>query len=91
MLEAQAEKAGRDPSTIERAYCANWAFDAAPFELDGGQRFICTGSADAIANDIGALGEAGVTTVIVNLVRGTVEESAEVMSWFKEEVRAKLD
>ncbi len=90
-LEAAAEKAGRDPATITRSYCANWPFDAPPFALEGGERFILTGTADEIAGDIRALGEAGVTTMIVNLVRGSVEESYEVMDWFKTEVRARVE
>ena len=90
-LEAQAEKAGRDPATIARGYCANWPFDAAPFPLDGGERFICTGPAEQIADDIRALGAAGVTTMIVNLVRAEVEESFELMDWFRTEVRARVD
>jgi probable F420-dependent oxidoreductase len=90
-LEAQAEKAGRDPGSIARGYCANWGFKTPPFVLDGGERFICTGSANEIAGDIRDLAAAGVTTMIVNLVRNTVEESFEVMEWFRKEVRAQVE
>ncbi len=90
-LVAQAEKANRDPATIARGYCANWAFDAPPFDVEGGGRFLGTGEAAQIAEDYRGLAEAGVTTIIVNLVRASVEESYEVMDWFRTEVRAHVE
>jgi probable F420-dependent oxidoreductase len=79
-----AEKAGRDPATIVRAYWANW-YREREWEIDGGRR-IFTGSPEQVAEDIGWLKEAGVVHVLVSFLSATLSETLDRMERFATEV-----
>ena len=79
-----AEKAGRDPNTIVRAYWANW-YREREWEIDGGRR-IFTGSPEQVAEDIGWLKEAGVVHVLVSFLSATLSETLDRMERFATEV-----
>ena len=87
-LEELAEEAGRDPAAIDRGYCANWRDDAPPFEVEGGGRFLMTGTPAEVAADVDQLAELGVRHVMVNVLRDTVEETFAAMDRFCEEIRS---
>ena len=86
-LERHAEEAGRDPATIDRGFCANWRQDAPPFEVEAGERFIMTGSAQEVAEDIDRLAELGVEHLMLTFLRDTLDETLDAMAHFVEEVR----
>ncbi|MCH9669964.1 MAG: LLM class F420-dependent oxidoreductase [Gammaproteobacteria bacterium] len=60
------EEAGRDPSAIDVAMYAPWCRLGEPI-MDGGRRLPFTGSAQAIADDVGAFEAAGLGTLLLNL------------------------
>ncbi len=61
-LDMAAEKAGRDPGQIHRAYLA---FRPINMKVpEGGQRHALTGSPEAIRDDIGQFAELGVETMV---------------------------
>jgi probable F420-dependent oxidoreductase len=86
-LEARAEAAGRDPATIDRAFWANWPADTEPIEIEAGERFIFTGSAAEIAEDIRAMAAAGVNHLLFNFQRATLPETLDAMAEFAEKIR----
>jgi probable F420-dependent oxidoreductase len=86
-LHRMAERHGRDPATIGLAYYANWFDQAKTVRLDDGQRHILTGSPAEIAGDIDALAEQGVTDLVLNFQRDTLEQSLAAMERFVAEVR----
>lgn len=86
-LERHAETVGRDPATIDLAYWANWPDDKPPFELEAGERWLCTGTPAEIAEDIDRLGELGVKHVLLNFVRATLEDSLAAIDRFATEIR----
>lgn len=89
-LLRQCEKAGRDSETVTRAYFAVWPSNAPPFEPEDGERFLCTGVPEQIAEDINALAELGVEHLLLNFVRPTLNEMLEEMDRFEKEVRPLL-
>lgn len=89
-LHGMASELGRDPSTIELAYWANWAFDKAPLETDGDERHLFVGDANAIASDISALAEVGVTRTLFNFQRPTLQGTLDDLSHFAEEIRPRV-
>ena len=86
-MERHAEAVGRDPATIERAYWANWPEFAPPLEVAPGERVLCTGTAADIAEDIERLGELGVKHLLLNFVRGSLEETLAAMERFAADIR----
>lgn len=86
-LAHHAEKAGRDPATIDLAFLAIWPDDVEPIDIAEGERFIFTGSAQDIAEDIARLGELGVNHILFNFQRQTLEETIAAMEHFAEEIR----
>lgn len=86
-LARHAEEAGRDPATIDLAFLANWPDDVAPIDIADGERFIFTGSAQDLAEDIASLGELGVNHILFNFQRETLEETMAAMEHFTEEIR----
>ena len=86
-LERHAEAIGRDPATIDRAYWANWPDHKPPFELEAGERWICTGTPAEIAEDIDRLAELGVKHALFNFVRATLAESLAAVDRFAAEIR----
>lgn len=89
-LARHCDKAGRDPATITRAYWANWPSDAPPFKTEAGERFLCTGTAQQIADDIHGLAELGVEHLLFNFVRASLDETLAAIERFAEEVRPLL-
>ena len=88
-LHQTAEKAGRDPASIDIAYVwfmpPNWTAQPGP---DGGRQMF-SGSAADMLEDAAALEAAGVRHVIVYLQRPTIEETLDVTQRFAEEVISK--
>ena len=68
-----------------------WPSNAPPFEPEAGERFLCTGSAEQIADDINGLADLGVEHLLLNLGRPTLEETLAEMEHFVEKVRPFLD
>jgi probable F420-dependent oxidoreductase len=89
-LIRQCEKAGRDPASVTRAYIAVWPSNAPPFEVEAGERFLCTGTAEQIADDINGLEELGVEHLLLNFVRPTLDETLAEMEHFEAEIRPLL-
>ncbi|HSA81172.1 MAG TPA: TIGR03619 family F420-dependent LLM class oxidoreductase [Geminicoccaceae bacterium] len=87
-LHEVAEQNGRDPKTIGLAFYAGWFDEAKPVaRLEDGERHILTGSPADIAEDIAALGELGVTNLVLNFQRDTLERSLASMQHFADEIR----
>ena len=83
-----AEQNNRDPKTIGLAFYAGWFDEAKPAaRVENGERHIMTGSAAQVAEDIAALSELGVTDLVLNLQRGTLEQSLASMQHFAAEIR----
>ena len=83
-----AEQNGRDPKTIGLAFYAGWFDEAKPAaRLESGERHIMTGSPAEIAEDVAALGELGVTDLVLNFQRDTLEQSLASIQRFAEEIR----
>lgn len=83
-IHAMAEGFGRDPSGIEISYKAP-IYDGgrAP---DGEERRFFSGSTDDIINDIGVFANVGVDELVFDFRSATIEETADRMRWFGEEV-----
>jgi hypothetical protein len=83
-----AEKAGRDPATIDIGYLwfapPVWSAQRGP---DGRQLF--TGTSSDMLADAAALEKAGARHVIVYPQRPTIEETLDVIQRFGEEVVRK--
>ncbi len=89
-LVRHCEKAGRDPATITRAYFAVWPSNAPPFEAETGERYLCTGTAQQIADDINGLTELGVEHLLLNFARPTLDETLAEMEHFAAKIRPLL-
>jgi len=89
-LHRVAEKAGRDPATIDIGYVwympPSWTPRTAP---DGGRQMFSGGADDMLA-DAAALREAGANHVIVYLQRPTIEETLDLTQRFAEDVVRKV-
>jgi probable F420-dependent oxidoreductase len=88
-LNGFAEKAGRDPATLDLAYGANWPYGGDARETAEGERLVLTGSDAAIVEDVGSLAALGVEHVIVSLQAGSLPETLDLMERFAGEVVAK--
>jgi alkanesulfonate monooxygenase SsuD/methylene tetrahydromethanopterin reductase-like flavin-dependent oxidoreductase (luciferase family) len=88
-LHRAAEKAGRDPASIDIAYV--WfmppSWTARP-GVDGGRQMF-TGSADAMLEDAAALRIIGVKHILVYLQRPTIEQTLDLTQRFAEDVVQK--
>jgi probable F420-dependent oxidoreductase len=89
-LRELAADIGRDPETIELAYWANWAFDKVPLPVEDGERHLFVGDAEAIASDVSALAEVGVTRTLFNFQRPTLQATLDDLSHFAEEIRPRV-
>jgi probable F420-dependent oxidoreductase len=89
-LHRAAEKAGRDPASIDIGFVwfmpPSWKERPGP---DGGRQMF-TGGADAMLADAAALREAGARHVIVYLQRPTIEQTLDVTQRFAEDVVRKV-
>jgi len=80
-----AEKAGRDPATIDLAYSAPWHVEQ-PVMVDGRRRFL-TGAPADIAADLTALRDLGVRHVFMNWAARSMERTVERLTGFMTETR----
>lgn len=85
-FKSLAEGYGRDPNAITRGYWANWYQEGASREADTGERMMFTGADDDVVGDITALGETGVSLVMVNFAAPTIEETIARMERFAAEI-----
>lgn len=90
-LAAEAEKINRDPAEISLTYWANWYQEGKTLTLENGERHLFTGSDGEIAADINAMRELGVTTLLFNFQRATLEQSLASMERFVAEVLPLAD
>ena len=84
-LHQVAEAAGRDPATIAQSYNCAFHSDTEQSHVDGGRQLF-TGSPQQRAEDISALAETGVTTMIVNVASNDKSEMLGRMAEFAENV-----
>lgn len=85
-VRANAERAGRDPATLDFAYSVNWYGPEQRFDEDGGH-LVLTGSPDRIAADIVALEELGVNHLMLNFQGDTLEATYEDLARFIEDIK----
>ena len=88
-LHQTAEAAGRDPANIALSYNCAFHSDQEQAHVDGGRQLF-TGSAAQRAEDIAALGEAGVTTMVVNVASNDKAEMLGRMTEFAENVMPQV-
>ena len=86
-LHQVAEAAGRDPATIAQSYNCAFHSDKEQPHVDSGRQLF-TGSPQQRAEDISALAETGVTTMIVNVASNDKSEMLGRMAEFAENVHA---
>jgi probable F420-dependent oxidoreductase len=86
-LHRAAEQNGRDPQAIGLAYYAGWFDESRTIHCADGQRHLLSGSAAQVAEDIAALAELGVTDLVLNLQRDTLEQSLASMQHVIDEIR----
>ena len=89
-MRAEAEKIGRDPAAIELAFSATWYREDLSRHNDEGERFILTGSDEQVAEDAAALRDIGVTRLMFNFLRPSLEEAFAAIDRFRENVVARL-
>ena len=92
-LHEIADGGGRDPGSITLAFWAVWYADSDDRRQVGqrahsvdGEDHMLLGSSEKVASDILAMGEMGVTTIVFNFVRDTLEESQASMERFASEI-----
>ena len=88
-LHTLAEQHGRDPKSIGLAVWSNSYDETRPEQRVDGEHHLLTGSASALIDDIGMLGDVGVGQVLLNFQRADLERSLESMQRFAGEVMAK--
>jgi alkanesulfonate monooxygenase SsuD/methylene tetrahydromethanopterin reductase-like flavin-dependent oxidoreductase (luciferase family) len=86
-LHQSAEQHGRDPKSIGLAFSAGWFDETRTQSLENGERHIMTGSAAEVASDIDGLAELGVTDLVLNFQRNTLQRSLDSMQHFRDEMR----
>lgn len=84
-LWAEAERIGRDPASIGLAYNCAFHDETAGEHRDGG-RLLFTGSAEQRAEDIAALAETGVSTLMINVTATDLGQMLDRMAAFSEDV-----
>ena len=80
-----AEEAGRDPATIALSYNCAFHNAEAQVHVDGGRQLV-TGTPEQRAEDIAALREAGISTMVVNVASNDKSEMLARMTEFSENV-----
>jgi probable F420-dependent oxidoreductase len=86
-LHQIAEQNGRDPKSIGLAFYAGWFDEARTLSVDSGERHIMTGTAAEVASDIDGLAALGVTDLVLNFQRATLDQSLASMQRFCDEIR----
>lgn len=85
-IKRYATEAGRDPSSLDFAYSANWLNDQQAQTLPDGQRRPLTGTPQQIADDIKRYEELGVRHLLVNLQGETQAQTLERMQRFADRI-----
>jgi probable F420-dependent oxidoreductase len=86
-LHRTAEQQGRDPRSIGLAFYAGWFDETRTANVASGTRHLLTGTAAQIAEDIDGLVAQGVTDLVLNFQRATLEQSLRSMQHFVDEIR----
>ncbi len=89
-LRRHAEAAGRDPAAIALNYRVKRYGDAVPPVASDGERRLFSGDAEAIAGDLRALGDLGVSAIDIDFERPDAETSLTAMRQFKETVLIRI-
>ena len=85
-VKRHATEAGRDPSSLDFAYSANWYNDQQAQTLPNGQRRPLTGTPQQIADDIKRYEELGVRHMMVNVQGETQAQTLERMQRFADRI-----
>jgi probable F420-dependent oxidoreductase len=85
-VKRYATEAGRDSSSLDFAYSANWYNDQQAQMLPDGQRRPLTGTPQQIADDIKRYEELGVRHMLVNLQGETQTQTLERMQRFADRI-----
>ncbi len=85
-VKRYATEAGRDPSSLDFAYSANWFNDQQAQTLPDGQRRPLTGTPQQIADDIKRYEELGVRHIMVNVQGETQAQTLERMQRFADRI-----
>jgi probable F420-dependent oxidoreductase len=85
-VKRYATEAGRDSSSLDFAYSANWYNDQQAQMLPDGQRRPLTGTPQQIADDIKRYEELGVRHMMVNLQGETQTQTLERMQRFADRI-----
>ncbi len=85
-VKRYAQDAGRDPSSLDFAYSANWFNDQQALTLPDGQRRPLTGTPQQIADDIKRYEDLGVRHMMVNLQGETQAQTLERMQRFADRI-----
>jgi probable F420-dependent oxidoreductase len=85
-LRRLTEEAGRDPAEVDLSFWAVWYREDDPVTVDDGSRHIFLGSSAQVAEDVAAMKDLGVSSVLFNFMRPTLSESLEAMERFAKEV-----
>lgn len=88
-LFAEADKVGRNPASIGLIYNCAFHDEVAQKNRDGGRQLF-TGSPEQRAQDISALGDTGVTTMMMNVTATDLGSMLERMEAFSAEVMVLL-
>ena len=89
-MHQTAEKQGRDPASIGLALFAIKYSNRPAHDAETGEREMLSGSNEAIVEDLQQLAEIGVTDVVVNFHRSTMEKTLGEMRNFVEEIAPKV-
>ena len=91
-LRQMAAESDRDPATIHLGFWSNWDHEVTDRKTpQDGVRHIMTGGADALLDDIGALGEQGVETFMFQLAKPDgLDRTLESMDRFAEQVMRRV-
>ena len=85
-VKHHAQEAGRNPSSLDFAYSANWYTDQQAMTLPDGQRRPLTGTPPQIADDIKRYADVGVRHMMVNLQGDTLQQTLERMQHFADRI-----
>ena len=85
-LEAACEKAGRPRDAVKLSFWANWYREDEQRRTDTGERHILSGSAQEVADDARRLRDAGVSVLLFNFERGSLDDSLAAVGRFVDEV-----
>ena len=85
-----AEEHDRDPATIGLAIFAIQFTSRPALDEETGERLLLTGPNEAIVEDLQQLAESGVTDLVVNFHRSTMEKTLDGMRNFMENIAPKV-